>query len=194
MVADAAAAAHAVDPETLPEPEQAGFPKWNAEPDAATYHLTKQSKMWVQGDGTKRVQQNQRRSQGQHQKLQKQTDKLKLQSPEVPEIKQSWQPQWRQQWARRRGPATTTKTKTASRGWKVIAISAASPFTERKLRIQGSGDKGDPRRQQRNWYRSGNSGTSAGEIFAAFRGGCLPRGYCTVSGAETSRCGRGGAC
>ena len=36
MVADAGGAAHEVDPETIPEAEQGGFPKWKAELDAAT--------------------------------------------------------------------------------------------------------------------------------------------------------------
>ena len=70
----------------------------------ASYDLQNRSRMWVQGDGTKGVQQNQRQSQSQDQKMQKQMDERKLQAPQGPEIKQSWQPQWQQQWARRQGP------------------------------------------------------------------------------------------
>ena len=87
-----------------------------------------------------------------------------------------------------------SKTGAGSGGGEGIAIAAASLFTGGKWRIQGSGANGGPTRGRRKWYRSGDSGTFGGDTCAAFLGGGLSRGYCTASGAETSRCGRGGAC
>ena len=183
MVADAGGAAHAVDPETLPEPEQGRFPKWKADPDAAIMAVPGATPSVLRCPGTEQdvgVQQKQRQSKKQDQKMQKQMDKRMLQAAQGQERKQSWQPQWQQQWGRRPGPDVPPRRKkgTASGGAEGITISAGSPFTGRKWRIQGSGANGNPTPGRRKWYRSGDSGTSGGDTCAAFLGGCLSREYC----------------